>query len=72
MLEEWKPHVLHYAGHGAFPDLDDPAGDLSAPSLVLEGKHAPGIGLNHVYEQNTVPQQREVTGAIRELLDEPA
>jgi hypothetical protein len=41
VLEAWKPHVLHYAGHGAFPDLDDP-GDLSAPSLVLEGKHAPG------------------------------
>jgi hypothetical protein len=41
VLEQWKPHVLHYAGHGAFPDLDDP-GDLSAPSLVLEGKHAPG------------------------------
>jgi hypothetical protein len=40
-LAEWKPHVLHFAGHGAFPDLDD-AGDLSAPSLVLEGKHAPG------------------------------
>jgi hypothetical protein len=42
VLEEWQPHVLHYAGHGAFPDLEDPAGDLSAPSLVLEGKHAPG------------------------------
>jgi hypothetical protein len=40
-LESWKPHVVHYAGHGAFPELDDP-GDVSAPSLVLEGKHAPG------------------------------
>jgi len=28
MLEEWKPHVVHFAGHGGFPDLDDPAGDL--------------------------------------------
>jgi hypothetical protein len=38
VMAEWKPHVLHYAGHGAFPGLDDP-GDLAAPSLVLEGRH---------------------------------
>ena len=46
--------------------------DLEVRPRVLQGKHVPGIGLNHVYEQNTVPQLREVTAAIRELLDEPA
>jgi hypothetical protein len=37
-MRAWRPHVLHYSGHGGFPKLDDP-GDLTAPSLVLEGKH---------------------------------
>src|SRR5207249_465936 len=35
--------VLHFAGHGAFPSLDDPGDGLAEPSLVLEngaGGHA--------------------------------
>jgi hypothetical protein len=36
------------------------------------GKHVPGIGLNSAYEQNSVPQLREVRAALRELVDEPA
>src|SRR5262249_35502512 len=47
MLAEWKPHVLHFAGHGGFPDLDDPEGDLDAPSLVLES--APEKKRRHAY-----------------------
>jgi hypothetical protein len=41
VLEEWRPQVLHFAGHGAFPGLDDP-GDLTAPSLVLESDNPTG------------------------------
>jgi hypothetical protein len=40
-LREWRPHVLHFAGHGAFPGAPDDPGDLAAPSLVLEGQHTP-------------------------------
>jgi WD40 repeat protein len=40
-LREWRPHVLHFAGHGGFPGAPDDPGDLTAPSLVLEGKHTP-------------------------------
>jgi WD40 repeat protein len=41
VLREWRPHVLHFAGHGGFPGAPDDPGDLAAPSLVLEGAHAP-------------------------------
>ncbi len=40
VMREFRPHVLHYSGHGGFPEVDDP-GDMIAPSLVLEGHHTP-------------------------------
>jgi 2-oxoisovalerate dehydrogenase E1 component beta subunit len=39
---------------------------------VLSGKHVPGIGLNKNYEDSTVPQQGNVTRAMRELATEEA
>jgi 2-oxoisovalerate dehydrogenase E1 component beta subunit len=44
--------------------------DLTVRPRVLMGKHLPGIGLNQVYEQNTVPQLPEITAAMRELATE--
>jgi 2-oxoisovalerate dehydrogenase E1 component beta subunit len=41
--------------------------DLLVKPRVLFGKHVPGIGLNQVYEQNTVPQQQHVLAAMQEL-----
>src|SRR5204863_9851219 len=46
--------------------------DLLARPRVLLGKHLPGIGLNHVYEQNSVPQRPQIENAMRELATEPA
>jgi hypothetical protein len=37
-LADWKPHVLHFAGHGAFPGGSGDPGDLGEPALVLELK----------------------------------
>ncbi len=37
VLREWRPHVLHFSGHGGFPQLDDPD-NMPAPALVLEVK----------------------------------
>jgi 2-oxoisovalerate dehydrogenase E1 component beta subunit len=34
------------------------------------GKHVPGIGLNQVYEQNTVPQLPGIKTALEELATE--
>ena len=35
-LTEWRPHVLHYFGHGAHPQSVAPSAGCHAPSLVLE------------------------------------
>ena len=36
------------------------------------GKHLPGIGLNQIYEQNSVPQLPNVRAAMLELATEQA
>ena len=46
--------------------------DLSVRPRMLFGKHVPGIGLNQVYEQNTVPQLGPIKAALTELLSEEA
>jgi 2-oxoisovalerate dehydrogenase E1 component beta subunit len=46
--------------------------DLLVRPRVLQGKHVPGIGLNQVYEQNTVPQLPGIKMAMRELATEEA
>src|SRR5262249_1913695 len=64
--------VTNFGEHLLRRTVDELFYDLAVRPRVLQGKHVPGIGLNHVYEQNTVPQLREITAAIRELLDEAA
>ena len=39
---------------------------------VLLGKHVPGIGLNQVYEHNTVPQLPSIKEAMRAVATEEA
>ncbi|HJZ93298.1 MAG TPA: transketolase C-terminal domain-containing protein [Gemmataceae bacterium] len=46
--------------------------DLLVRPRVLQGKHLPGIGLNQVYETNTVPQLDHVREAMLALATEPA
>ena len=44
--------------------------DLLVKPRLLQGRHLPGIGLNQVYEQNSVPQAPGVLAALRDLLNE--
>ncbi|MGL4554940.1 MAG: transketolase C-terminal domain-containing protein, partial [Gemmataceae bacterium] len=46
--------------------------DLLVKPRMLAGKHVPGIGLNQVYEQNTVPQLRHIKQAMAEVMAEAA
>jgi 2-oxoisovalerate dehydrogenase E1 component beta subunit len=46
--------------------------DLVVRPRVLLGKHVPGIGLNQVYEQNTVPQLHHIKDALTELVQDEA
>ncbi len=44
--------------------------DLLVRPRVLLGKHVPGIGLNAVYEQNTVPQLQNIKAAMQAVATE--
>jgi 2-oxoisovalerate dehydrogenase E1 component beta subunit len=46
--------------------------ELLVRPRVLLGKHVPGIGLNAVYEQNSVPQLPNIKAALREVATEEA
>jgi 2-oxoisovalerate dehydrogenase E1 component beta subunit len=46
--------------------------DLLVRPRVLMGKHVPGIGLNQVYEQNSVPQLPSVKAAMHTVATEEA
>lgn len=46
--------------------------DLLVRPRLLAGRHLPGIGLNQVYEQNTVPQLGSIKQALFEVVTEAA
>jgi 2-oxoisovalerate dehydrogenase E1 component beta subunit len=46
--------------------------DLLVRPRLLAGKHVPGIGLNQVYEKNTVPQMPSIHQEMLALVTEPA
>jgi 2-oxoisovalerate dehydrogenase E1 component beta subunit len=46
--------------------------DLLVRPRVLLGKHVPGIGLNQVYEQNSVPQLKDIKAAMQAVATEEA
>jgi 2-oxoisovalerate dehydrogenase E1 component beta subunit len=46
--------------------------DLLVRPQVLLGKHVPGIGLNQVYEQNSVPQLPAIKAAMQAVATEEA
>ncbi|NLX53832.1 MAG: alpha-ketoacid dehydrogenase subunit beta [Planctomycetaceae bacterium] len=46
--------------------------DLLARPRVLQGQHVPGIGLNQIYEQNTVPQLPHILETLRAVATEEA
>jgi 2-oxoisovalerate dehydrogenase E1 component subunit beta len=52
--------------------IDEHFYDLLVRPRVLLGKHVPGIGLNQVYEQNSVPQLPQIQTAIYDLVTEKA
>jgi len=44
--------------------------DLLVKPRILQGKHLPGIGLNQVYETNSVPQTHDIREAMHALATE--
>jgi 2-oxoisovalerate dehydrogenase E1 component beta subunit len=64
--------VTNFGEHLLRRVIDEHFYDLLVRPRVLLGKHVPGIGLNQVYEQNSVPQLPSIKEAMRELATEEA
>ncbi|WP_199773743.1 alpha-ketoacid dehydrogenase subunit beta [Stieleria maiorica] len=64
--------VTNFGEHLLRRIIDHHFYDLLCRPRVLLAKHVPGIGLNQVYEENTVPQSQHILSAMRDLAMEPA
>ena len=64
--------VTNFGEHLLRRAVDEHFYDLLVRPRVLQGKHVPGIGLNAVYEQNSVPQLPQIKQAMDEIASEPA
>jgi 2-oxoisovalerate dehydrogenase E1 component beta subunit len=64
--------VTNFGEHLLRRIIDEHFYDLLVRPRVLLGKHLPGIGLNSVYEQNSVPQLPGIKEAMRKLATEEA
>ena len=64
--------VTNFGEHLLRRVIEDHFYDLLVKPRLLQGKHVPGIGLNQVYETNSVPQYGDVLAKMRELASDPA
>jgi len=64
--------VTNFGEHLLRRVIDEHFYDLLVRPRVLAGKHVPGIGLNQVYEQNTVPQLPSIRAAMEAVATEAA
>jgi 2-oxoisovalerate dehydrogenase E1 component beta subunit len=64
--------VTNFGEHLLRRVIDEHFYDLLVRPRLLAGKHAPGIGLNKVYEENMVPQLGAVRKALEEVVSEAA
>jgi 2-oxoisovalerate dehydrogenase E1 component beta subunit len=64
--------VTNFGEHLLRRVIDQHFYDLMVRPRVLLGKHVPGIGLNSVYEQNSVPQLAQIKEAMRTIALEEA
>ncbi len=72
LLVNEDTEVTNFGEHLLRRIIDEHFYDLLVRPRVLQGRHVPGIGLNQVYEQNTVPQLPQVKEAMREVATEAA
>jgi len=64
--------VTNFGEHLLRRVLEEHFYDLLVRPRVVQGKHVPGIGLNQIYEANTVPQLDGIRAAMHALATEPA
>ncbi len=64
--------VTNFGEHLLRRVIDEHFYDLLGKPRVLMGDHLPGIGLNHVYEENSVPQMNHIRQAMQDIASEAA
>jgi len=64
--------VTNFGEHLLRRVIDEHFYDLLVRPRILMGQHVPGIGLNHVYKQNTVPQLPQIQETLSDLLTDAA
>jgi 2-oxoisovalerate dehydrogenase E1 component beta subunit len=64
--------VTNFGEHLLRRVIDEHFYDLLVRPRVLLGEHVPGIGLNSVYEQNSVPQLPQIKAAMHDVAVEEA
>jgi 2-oxoisovalerate dehydrogenase E1 component beta subunit len=64
--------VTNFGEHLLRRAIDQHFYDFLVRPRVLLGKHVPGIGLNQVYEQNSVPQLPQIKTKMQALATEMA
>lgn len=64
--------VTNFGEHLLRRTIDEHFYDLLVRPRLIAGKHLPGIGLNQVYEQHSVPQLADCKAAMQEVATEPA
>jgi len=60
--------VTNFAEHLAYRATKEYFYSLYAPPVVLAGKNLPGIGLHQNLERATVPQEKDIIKAIRDIM----
>ncbi len=64
--------VTNFGEHLLRRAIDEHFYDLLVKPRLLMGEHLPGIGMNPVYEENSVPQFDDVKAAMRNLANDAA
>jgi 2-oxoisovalerate dehydrogenase E1 component beta subunit len=72
LLVNEDTEVTNFGEHLLRRLIDEHFYELLVRPRVLMGKHVPGIGLNQVYEHNTVPQLPQIKEALRDIATEEA
>jgi 2-oxoisovalerate dehydrogenase E1 component beta subunit len=72
LLVNEDSEVTNFGEHLLRRAIDEHFYDFLARPRILMGKHVPGMGLNQVYEQNTVPQLPGIKAALEAVATDAA
>jgi 2-oxoisovalerate dehydrogenase E1 component beta subunit len=72
LLVNEDTEVTNFGEHLLRRVIEEHFYDLLVRPRLLQGQHVPGIGLNQVYERNTVPQLADIRQAMSDLVREEA